>query len=76
MNIVEKKSVKIPKNMRNKMLIPHVNKKKKEKGLFSDRKPPLSLDETVIKNNLTNIIYKNKIPIKNINHGFDLAKRN
>ena len=40
MNSVEKKSVKIPKNMKNRMLIPHANNSKREKlkGLFSDRR--------------------------------------
>ena len=40
MNSVENKSVKITKNMKNGMLIPHVNNKKraKLKGLFSDRR--------------------------------------
>ena len=40
MNSVEIKSVKIPKNMKNRMLIPHVNNNKSEKlkGLFFDRR--------------------------------------
>ena len=40
MNSVEKNSVKIPKNMKNRMLIPSVNnnKRAKLKGLFSDRR--------------------------------------
>ena len=40
MNIVENKSVKIPKNMKNRMLISHVNnnERAKLKGLFSDRR--------------------------------------
>ena len=40
MNNVEHKSVKIPKNMKNIMLIPRVNnnKRAKLKGLFSDRR--------------------------------------
>ena len=40
MNSVENKSMKIPKNMKNRMLIPHVsnNKIEKLKGLFSDKR--------------------------------------
>ena len=40
MNSVENKSVKIPKNMKNRMLIPRVNghERAKSKGLFSDRR--------------------------------------
>ena len=39
MNSAENKSVKIPKNMKNRMLIPRVNnnKRAKVKGLTSDR---------------------------------------
>ena len=57
MNIVEKKSVKIPKNMKNRTLIPHVNnnKRAKLKGPFSDRRISFvtisSPDGIVIKNN-------------------------
>ena len=29
-----------------------------------------------LKNNLTNIIYKNRVPIENINHQFDLVETN
>ena len=40
MNSVENKSVKISKNIKNRMLIPHVNnnKRAKLKGFFSDRR--------------------------------------
>ena len=40
MNSVEKNYVKIPKNMKNRMLIPHVNNNKSArlKGHFSDRR--------------------------------------
>ena len=57
------------------------NKRAKLKGLFSDRRISFVTIVTgwnciTIKNNLTNIIYKNKILIENINHQFGLVKRN
>lgn len=40
MNSVKNKSLKIPKNTKNRMPVPHVNNNKKEKlkGVFSDRR--------------------------------------